>query len=92
MGPARRKRRVAARIPQMPTRSLRKPAGRERSVPGKRHNSRIAAIIPCIPSFFFIYIDFFRKHGIIKTTTPEKPVISGLPGLSVTNALLFSLL
>jgi hypothetical protein len=29
---------------------------------------------------------------IIKTTTPEKPVISGLPGLSVTNALLFSLL
>lgn len=35
----------------------------------------------------FIYI-----HDTIKTTTPEKPVISGLPGLSVTNALLFSLL
>lgn len=28
----------------------------------------------------------------IKTTTPEKPVISGLPGLSVTNVLLFSVL
>ena len=32
------------------------------------------------------------KQDKIKTTTPEKPVISGLPGLSVTNALLFSLL
>ena len=32
------------------------------------------------------------KYDIIKTTAPEKPVISGLPGLSVTNALLFSLL
>lgn len=31
-------------------------------------------------------------YDTIKTTTPEKPVISGLPGLSVTNALLFSLL
>ena len=31
-------------------------------------------------------------YGIIKTTTPEKPVISGLPGLFVTNVLLFSVL
>ena len=30
--------------------------------------------------------------GIIKTTTPEMPVISGFPGLSVTNALLFKVL
>ena len=33
-----------------------------------------------------------ENYGIIKTTTPEKPVISGLPGLSVTNVLLFSVL
>lgn len=33
-----------------------------------------------------------RLYDKKKTTTPEKPVISGLPGLSVTNALLFSLL
>lgn len=32
------------------------------------------------------------KYDTIKTTTPEKPVISGLPGLSVTNVLLFSVL
>ena len=31
-------------------------------------------------------------HGMIKTTTPEMPVISGFPGLSVTNALLFKVL
>ena len=33
-----------------------------------------------------------KIYDIIKTTTPEKPVISGLPGLSVTNVLLFSVL
>lgn len=33
-----------------------------------------------------------RFYDTIKTTAPEKPIISGLPGLSVTNALLFSLL
>ena len=35
---------------------------------------------------------FYTNYDTIKTTAPEKPVISGLPGLSVTNALLFSLL
>ena len=39
-----------------------------------------------------LYVYFHIIYDIIKTTAPEKPVISGLPGLSVTNALLFSLL
>lgn len=33
-----------------------------------------------------------QLYDTIKTTTPEKPVISGLPRLSVTNVLLFSVL
>lgn len=33
-----------------------------------------------------------KNYGIIKITTPKKPIISGFPGLSVTNALLFKVL
>ena len=41
-----------------------------------------------------LYFVFVILHSVRynKNKTPEKPVISGLPGLSVTNALLFSVL